>query len=177
MTTFKQSVVRSISARPLTDTAFAPYGEVVHHTGTQRRRYLNSPFDRSPEVGEQKFWVSRIDTAMDLPCRVHMLERHVHSSQTFIPLTPTAYLVVVAPSLPDGSPDTERLEAFLAAPSQGVCYRRGVWHQGVAVLAAPAQFAIFMGSTGDGNDDEFLSLPETRHTLVHIDNMGASDDA
>ena len=91
------------------------------------------------------------------PARV-LLERHPYSSQTFIPLDNTPYLVVVAPDDAQGEPDLERLRAFVASGSQGVCYRT-VWHQGVR--RAPAQFAVTMTLTGAGDDDVFWKVPDS----------------
>lgn len=165
MTRLQHANPRFVTARPLTQANFAQYGEVIQHQGAERRHYIPSAFDHSSQVVEGKLWVSQLAVAITLPLVIQSLERHKHSAQSFIPLTPTPYVIVVAPSLPDGQPDTNAIEAFVAAPEQGVCYRRGVWHHGLTVLEAPAQFAIFMGTTEQG-DDEFLTLTESCQTSV-----------
>ena len=157
---------RSIPARPLTSESFAPYGEVIEHAGSERRHFVASAFDHSRQVSANRFWVSQVDAQGQSPLLISALERHPYSAQTFIPLTHTSYLVVVAPSLVDGQPDAHALEAFIASPAQGVCYGRGVWHHGLTVLQAPAQFAVFMGMAEHGND-QFLDLPVSSRVLVH----------
>ena len=67
----------------------------------------------------------------------------------------------MAPDDAQGEPDLERLRAFVASGSQGVCYRTGVWHQGLSALRAPAQFAVTMTLTGAGDDDVFWKVPNS----------------
>ncbi len=89
---------------------------------------------------------------------IRELERHPRSAQTFLPLDGAPYLVVVAPDAPDGGPDPTRMAAFVASAHQGVLYRRNVWHHGLSVFRAGAQFAVLQVLAGEG-DDEFRELP------------------
>ncbi len=86
------------------------------------------------------------------------MERHVFSSQSFIPLGPARFLVLVAPHSPLGGPDMARAEAFLAAPGQGVTYAANIWHYGMTVLDAPARFAVLMWRDGTEKDEEFVDV-------------------
>lgn len=144
---------------PLTPEAFAPFGEVVAHQGTDRRHVIHAATRTVGAAVLPRLWVSRIQAAASRPLVVTYLERHQRSSQTFIPLTSTASLIVVAPGLPDGRPDVPNMKAFVASGEQGVCYAPGVWHHGLSPLEAPAQFVVTMGLADDGQDDEFLTLP------------------
>lgn len=155
---------RVVRAGPLTPEAFAPYGEVIAHQGGERRHYLTEPLRHGPEVVQQACWVSRVHAAGG-PVEIQLMERHRYGAQSFVPLTASPYLVVVAPTGADGLPDMERLEAFLATGSQGVCYRVGTWHHGLTVLQGPAEFLVLMGQTGRGDDDEFWQAPAP-HALV-----------
>ena len=47
--------------------------------------------------------------------------------------------------------------AFIADRGQGVIYRRNVWHAGLRVLAAPAEFVVVM-ALSDKDDDVLLDL-------------------
>ena len=151
--------VQQIRVRALTQAAFEPFGEVLQHAGDQRRRYLALPFAHDPPAHESRLWISRVTQADSVPLSVRTLERHPWSAQTFIPLTPTPYLVVVAPTGADGLPDLDRIQAFEACADQGVCYRPRVWHHGLSVLTAPAQFVVTMTVSGSGGDDEFWTVP------------------
>ena len=147
-----------IAATPLTSTAFAPFGEVIAHEGDDARRYLTAPFAWDPVAIEPRFWVTRVKDSASFPLRIEQLERHPYSAQSFIPLRPTRYLVVVALADARGLPDLESLQAFIAAPHQGVCYRPGIWHHRLTALDAPAEFAVFMAMTRRKDDDEFHDL-------------------
>jgi ureidoglycolate lyase len=152
--------MRRIAPQPLTGLAFAAFGEVVEHAGQERRRKLTNPFDIQPEASRFSMWVSRANVPARLPLLVGALERHRSSAQTFIPLSPVHYLVVVAPSNGDGAPDPMGLKAFIAGPGQGVSYRKDTWHHGLTVLDQSGDFAVMMGLRGDGKDDEFVDLPD-----------------
>lgn len=152
--------MRRIAPRLLAGPTFARFGEVVEHAGEQRRRQLTTPFDAQPEASRFSMWVTRANVPARLPLLVRTLERHRSSAQTFIPLSPVRYLVVVALTDVDGAPDAAGLEAFIAAPGQGISYRKDTWHHGLTVLDEPGDFAVMMGLRGDGKDDEFLDLPD-----------------
>ena len=148
-----------VVVQPLTVEGFGAFGAVVEHGGGGRRRYLEAPFEADPHAPRPAFWVSRLGRAAQLPLPVTQLERHPFTAQTFLPLSQVRYLVVVAPSQPDGAPDLAGLRAFIAGPGQGVVYRLGCWHHGLTVLDAPAEFAVMMATSGQGDDDEFRDLP------------------
>jgi ureidoglycolate lyase len=143
---------------PLTATRFALFGEVIAHSGTERRRYLSTPLEARVAASRPCFWVSRLETQASLPFRLDKLECHPNSAQTFIPLTQTRQLIVVAPTASDGSPALSELRAFVTAGGQGISYRPGVWHQGLSVLDAPAEFVVFMW-LANTNDDVFWDVP------------------
>ncbi|MNV21298.1 Ureidoglycolate lyase [compost metagenome] len=158
---------RVLHAQPLTPQAFAPYGEVIAHQGAERRHYLTEPMRHGPDAIRNACWVSRLDTPAQGPCVIELLERHRYAAQTFVPLTDAPYLVVVAPTAPDGMPDMDRLQAFHASGRQGVCYRVGTWHHGLTVLSGPAEFLVMMGQTGRDDDDEFWRAPAP-HIVVSL---------
>lgn len=79
--------------------------------------------------------------------KIRILERHLFTTQTFIPVglaaanPSTKYLVIVAPTLgptkvfPDqGPPDLENLRAFIAHGGQAVTYAPGTWHAPMVVV-------------------------------------------
>lgn len=158
--------VQRIHTQPLTIAAFAPFGEVIEHAGDQRRRYLSTPFEHALPATESRLWISEVTIAASASVALHTLERHPWSAQTFIPLSHTGYLVVVAPTLADGLPDLANLQAFEAAPDQGVCYRPRVWHHGLSVLTAPAQFVVTMTVSGGQGDDEFWEVPRAIEVVL-----------
>ena len=60
------------------------------------------------------------------PLEINMLENHPLSSQSFIPLQNTSFIVVVAPI--SKIPDLKLLEAFKVSLEEGVNFKPKVWH-------------------------------------------------
>ena len=93
------------------------------------------------------------------------LERHPHSTQSFVPIRAGRWLVVLAPTLPDGLPDMANARAYLAGPEDAICIGRNVWHAGLTVLDGPAEFAMMMWRA-DAGDDGIVHNLETPLTLT-----------
>jgi len=80
------------------------------------------------------------DLVQDESCRllrIEVLERHPYTSQAFTPMggtSETAYIVVVADSLDDESPDMSSIKAYAMRGNEGICYAAGVWHAPMAVI-------------------------------------------
>jgi len=55
-----------------------------------------------------------------------MLENHPFSSQAFIPLQKTVFLVIVAPI--SDVPDLNKIEAFKVSLQDGINFKPKVWH-------------------------------------------------
>ena len=60
------------------------------------------------------------------PLVINMLENHPLSSQAFIPLQQTDFIVVVAPI--SHNPDINLIEAFHVSPEEGINFKPKVWH-------------------------------------------------
>ena len=93
------------------------------------------------------------------------LERHPHSTQSFIPIRSGRWLVALAPTLSDGSPDMANVRAFLAGPEDAICIHRNVWHAGLTALDGPAEFAMMMWRA-DAGDDGIVHTLATPLTLT-----------
>ena len=135
-----------IQAQPLTEEAFAPFGDVLHADG---------PYDKLINQGlcERHHDRARLDFGPGgqpgislfkakpraLPYRLDMMERHPEGSQAFIPMSEHPFLVTVAPDA-DGQPGMPR--AFLTTPGQGINFHKGTWHGVLTPLHAPGLFAV-----------------------------------
>ncbi|GGF25231.1 hypothetical protein GCM10011321_15830 [Youhaiella tibetensis] len=86
------------------------------------------------------------------------LERHPHSTQTFLPIKVGRWLVVVAPKLPTGAPDLDGVEAYLAGPGDAICIARDAWHAGLTVLDEPAEVGMLMWRSDKGDDGVVFNL-------------------
>jgi len=113
---------------------------------------------------------SAVDLALDFyevapeggSVRLLQAERHVHSSQMFVPMAVDRYLVVVWDDDPrsGGKPS-----AFLGGPDDVVVYYPGVWHHGIMALGGQALLASTMWRTRGGSDVEFVDLPSPLEIL------------
>jgi ureidoglycolate lyase len=144
-------------AEPLTAEAFAPFGEVLTAPDAPGRVYIDAALaNRRDHAKASLSFTHKMPNA--LPLASTTMERHLHSSQSFVPMEAGRWLAIVAPHGADGKPDMARAKAFLARPDQGVTYGADVWHHPFTVIDRPARFAIFMWKDGSSADDEFVEV-------------------
>lgn len=146
-----------ITVQPLTAEAFAPYGDVLTIPTTTARYNADAALSSLRPGARPRLTLSQRDP-VSLPLLIRQMERHAFSSQSFIPLAPSRFLVLVAPHAPEGGPDTTRAQAFLAGPGQGVTYGANVWHHPMAALDGPARFAVLIWEDGSMGDEEFVDV-------------------
>ena len=60
------------------------------------------------------------------PMKINMMEKHPLSSQAFIPMKETTFLVFVAP--PGDFPAINKIQSFIIPPKTGINYKPGIWH-------------------------------------------------
>jgi len=130
--------LRSLPVEPLTRAAFAPYGDLIDTAGVEPQ-LLNAGTARkyaalaTIDVVGGAAAISLFHAApRRLPVELREIERHPFSSQAFLPMQPTRFLVVVAGSAEE--PDAGDVRAFLATGQQGVNFRAGVWHHPLLAL-------------------------------------------
>ncbi len=146
-------------AEPLTATAFAPFGEVLETPAEPGRTYFETALANRRPGAWPSLSLSRKAPLAALPLASTVMERHRHSSQSFIPMEAGRWLVIVAPHhAASGGPDMARARAFVARPDQGVTYGADVWHHPSTVLDREARFAVFMWRDGGPGDDEFVEV-------------------
>jgi ureidoglycolate lyase len=150
---------RHMALQPLTQDAFAQFGQVLDASG---------PPDRIINAGRAGRWhdLARVDIdkgragisifdaiPVRLPYHFDLVERHPLGAQAFLPMTMNPFLVIVAPD-ENGAPG--RPIGFLTAPGQGINLGRGTWHGVLTPLHAPGLFAV-VDRIGDGtNLEEFV---------------------
>ena len=134
--------MRTITARPLTAEAFAPFGDVLEASGTPDR-IINAGLcgrfhDRaSLDFADGRAGISLFDAEpRTLPHTLDLMERHPLGSQAFVPMHAYPFLVIVAPD-EGGAPGEP--QAFVTPPGLGVNYRRNTWHGVLTPLAVPGE--------------------------------------
>jgi ureidoglycolate lyase len=156
-------VSRTIRTEPLTAEAFAPFGDVLEAAGAPDRiinrglcgRYHDrAALDFGPG-GRAGVSIFKAEPRA-LPYRLDLLERHPEGSQTFVPMSQDAFLVIVAPD-DGGTPGTPR--AFVTVPGQAINFHRGTWHGVLTPLAAPGLFAVVDRIGDTPNLEEYLLDP------------------
>ena len=152
------SMTQSLTLKRLTPEAFAPYGEVLEAPAEPGRLYYEKALGNGRPGAWPSLSLSWRDPLTGPRLRVITMERHAFSSQSFVPLGPARWVVLVAPHAAGGGPDMARAEAFLAGRGQGVTYAADVWHHPMTVLDAPARFAVVMWRDGTAGDEEFVPV-------------------
>jgi ureidoglycolate lyase len=130
-----------IPVEPLTEAAFAPFGQII---GVQD----GAPLFSAPGV---KTW--GVDFAIDGTLEIHYarfdhtdsmafakMERHFNVTQAFLPLDGNPSVkVFAAPTDPDPSaiPGRDDLRAFYLDGGQGVMMWKGTWHSDILPTQPP----------------------------------------
>jgi ureidoglycolate lyase len=155
---------RILQVRPLSRDAFQPFGEVLDASGpyddlanrgaAQVFRDRTS-LDVAAQGGRARLNIIRTSPSR-LPLTIEMMERHPLGSQAFAPLGGADWLVVAAPP---GPLDSAAIVAFRAAGSQGINYRRGVWHHPLVALDRITDF-LTIDRAGEGTNLDIERLDE-----------------
>jgi ureidoglycolate lyase len=150
---------------PLTEAAFAPFGDVIQIEG-RASRWINhgtcerfddlAHVDVAAEGGRPVISLFRA-TPRVLPLLLQSLERHPLSSQAFYPLQPQPFLIVVAEA--GSGPVAPRVRAYLSSGRQGVNFRRNTWHHELLALNQTSLFLV-IDRGGPGENCEQLPIEE-----------------
>ena len=155
----------TITAQPLTASAFAPFGTVIELRETPDKLINQGLCGRHhdlcrPDIVDGAAGVSLFSAqTRALPYQLDMVERHPLGSQAFLPMYETSFLVAVAPD-GGGLPGTPL--AFLTSLGQGIQFHRNTWHGVLTPLAPPGLFAVIdrIGE-GDNLEEHWFEAPYT----------------
>jgi ureidoglycolate lyase len=149
-----------IALKPLDAKAFAPFGQVISRPAQvgDRASYEAGLSSHRPQA-TIRFWVNYVRPTTP-PLVATKLERHRYSSQTFLPLAVSRYVVVVASSLASGAPDVDTIVGFVAEGTQGITYAADIWHHPICALDELASFAVLMWKDDSPDDEEWATLTD-----------------
>jgi ureidoglycolate lyase len=136
----------------------SPFGSVLTAPTNITDRSIYTHFLGSARAGMTPRFHANLLAPTALPYSINLLERHLYSAQFFVPLDVAHYVVVVAPTANDGSPDLAAAKAFLGPANIGIVYAPGTWHAGATVLERSGSFAVLMWRNDTADDEEFLTL-------------------
>lgn len=160
-----------LQPQPLTQEAFAPFGDVIETEGARSFLINDGMCERFDDLaavdvleagGRPLISIFRCKP-WPLPLTVRLLERHPLSSQAFIPLSADPFLVVVAP--PGEAVAPEQVRAFVTNGRQGVNYHRGVWHHPLVAMGKEADFLIVDRGAQD-EDCDFVHFEGSTQPVV-----------
>lgn len=157
-------MTNTILIQPLTQEAFAPFGDVLDCAGEPDKLINKGMCGRYHDRAKLDFSDGRAGISLfkaqlrSLPMQLELVERHPEGSQAFLPLDSAPFVVVVAPD-ENGTPGQPL--AFITAPGQGVNYHRGVWHGVLAPVAGNGLFAVVdrIGSGANLEEHPFENPP------------------
>jgi ureidoglycolate lyase len=145
---------------PLRPDNFAPFGEVIgtHGPGFAINYGATQKFADLAAIvtgpgGAAAVHIYR-STPPRYPLPIRVMENHPLGSQLFFPLSGRPWLVVVAPR---GTFDPTTIQAFAAAPDQGVNLAPGVWHHYSLALGGVSDFLV-VDRDGPGENLEEIAL-------------------
>ena len=152
------TAIRRIIAQPLTQEAFAPFGDVLEARGAPDKlinrgrcgRYhnralldaMNGALGISLHLSEKR----------EAPIRLNSVARHPLGSQAYIPMTANPYLVTVAK---DENNQPGQVVAFVCGAGQAVNYHKNIWHGALMPLSDPGLFAVVDDVGEAPNMDDF----------------------
>jgi ureidoglycolate lyase len=171
---------RIVVVEPLAREAYRPFGDLIAagdgvvpvsaNEGTAQKFERLAALDNL-RAGKATLAVSVFScTPGAVPMEIALLERHLRSTQIFVPMIAKRLLVVVAQ--PDASgtrPDLDTLAAFVAAPGQGISYRPGIWHHPMIALDGVAELACFVHEDGTDDDCEIVRYAEAERVKIVTD--------
>ncbi|MCW1955212.1 MAG: ureidoglycolate lyase [Roseobacter sp.] len=150
-----------LTPEPLTQEAFAPYGDVIEVSGAADKLINQGLCGRHHDLAKLDFGSGRAGISLfdaqarQFPYALDMMERHPDGSQAFVPLSGVPMLVSVADDL-DGTPSTPRV--FLSKPHQTVNIHRNIWHGVLAPVQKPGQYIVIDRIGDTPNLEEYFFL-------------------
>lgn len=156
---------RTIKIEPLTQQAFAPFGQVIELAGAHHYPINNGMTERYHDLARVELGGVHPRPLISifrgqpysLPLNLRLVERHPLGSQAFYPLDDHSWLVLVAED-EGGTP--ARIRAFRPAPGQGVNIAMNIWHGVLTVLERESDFLV-VDRGGDGNnlEEHYFEIP------------------
>jgi ureidoglycolate lyase len=148
-----------LKIEPIDAAAFMPFGQLLLPLPPgQGRQELLEELQNNRASARVRLSMTTVEPK-SLPLAARQMERHVHSSQAFVPIDCASYLVLVAPHGPDEMPDLGKLRAFRVPGDTGINYRADTWHHPLSALERTGRFAVLTFIDGTAADEQFVDLP------------------
>jgi ureidoglycolate lyase len=149
--------IEALGIQPLTQTAFAPYGDVIEsderdsffiNNGMAERFHALAQVEAAGE--DAAAIISLVQSnKYEMPRKLDHVEHHPLGSQAFVPLDETPFIVVVGKA--GESPRPEDFQGFITNGKQGINYHAGTWHHVLLTPYAAMSF-LCVDRAGPGNN-------------------------
>lgn len=152
--------MRELAIEPISEEAFAPFGDLRQQPESGGKRVeLIEELQNLRGAAKPRLSLAIVPSGA-LPLTATQMERHVFSSQAFVPYDCESYLVLVAPHHPEGGPDAAGLKAFRVPGDMTINYKPNIWHHPLTALEGPGRFVVLTFIEGTADDEEFVPLTE-----------------
>ncbi len=149
---------RALVPVPIDAVSFRPFGHYVQRPAGIANQDCNQDLASTRADARPCVSLTFREPAEGPDLCITEMERHEFSSQTFIHVSGSRWLIVVCPSDDSGGPDVAAARAFIAGPGDVVTYKADTWHHSLTVLDAPACHAVVMWRDGSPGDEEFRAV-------------------
>ncbi|MCB8884122.1 ureidoglycolate lyase [Acidisoma cellulosilytica] len=149
-----------LTLEPITAEAFAPFGLLLPPPvlGGARLELIAELQNLRPSA-RARLSLATV-AAQLLPMEAIEMERHIYSSQAFVPIDCASYMLLVALHGPDDMPDMATLRAFRVPGDTGINYKADTWHYPLSALERTARFTVLTFIDGTTADEQFVPVPQ-----------------
>jgi ureidoglycolate lyase len=152
--------MKRLKIEPIDADRFAPFGQLLPpRPPEQGRQELIDELQNDRASARARLSMATVEPKM-LPLTAVQMERHVHSSQAFVPVDCASYLVLVAPHGAGDMLDLGKLRAFRVPGDTGINYRANTWHHPLSTLERTGRFAVLTFVDGTAADEQFVDLTQ-----------------
>lgn len=164
--------MRALKASPVTQEAFAPFGDLIAKPGARHFEINDGMATRHHDLARLSLDAQAGRPLINifhgkpwaLPLDVALMERHNLGSQAFFPLQNRPWLAVVAPA---GDFDADAMVAFVMSGEQGLNYHPGTWHHPLVALEAETDFLV-IDRGSDAVDCDIVQLGDDQKVRVSL---------
>ncbi|MEO3430891.1 ureidoglycolate lyase [Pelagibius sp. CAU 1746] len=149
-----------LSAAPVDPVSFQPFGQVLTISGSADKRLETFVTPELVDHDRPLNVAYGTKDASSFPHRIPIFERHGLSTQLFVPVKLSRYLVIACPSGADGRPDLKSVGAFFADETQAIRFGRGVWHAPLCLADQRGSYLAVRYCRSLEDDQEIFSLTE-----------------
>lgn len=165
-----------IKAQHLSEIDLSPFGQVLDYDSSEQKIYPIDNVIVTPGIGHLEIEAGALDlmhlrvTRRDFVGNI--LERHVLTSQTFIPLLGCCGLFLLAPpedlENKNSLPDLDKVVAVIFDGTKGINIKRGTWHSSPYAVSEVSNY-IMVSRAGTLKDDLYvIDLPKQMKRYFEI---------